>query len=922
MKNHVWSDGEHKSPSTVVTYPIAMLIKESAWNIEEIRSTYLEDISLDDVILVSLKYDTEKKVTAATKKDHIESMLRGLKAVGSKILYCADAEYFKTLTKKTKAAENLGYKFPCAIEGYEDMEVVLGINHKQVLYNPAIRPKLTISLDTLKSVIDGTYVEPGGNVLEDHYQFHDIGPDSMFVSEAAAYFGEQKFKNTEYIQLTRESYNHTHPSEWWFEELHNHPVITLDLETTSLDFWKAEITSIGFGVSETSARTRSVSRPVFDNGSRNAWATGTYAALKKFLKEYQGTIVYHNAAYDIKILLHTLWMRDLEDTEGMLQGLEVLTKNFEDTKIIAYLATNNTGGNKLGLKELAQPYLGNYSENIDFDSTQFKEGPYGGISNKITIILAHYNALDCVATMWVYNKYYPIMVADNQEDIYKTLMKPSLKTIIAAEMTGMSIDPRKVQALKEELEVTVDRAADKLRFHKLVDKFILVHQQKLMEKTNAKLKVKQYPLSHFNSVKFNPSSPDQVRELLYDIAGLPVIAKTKSKKASTQSKTLDRLHNHTSDKNTIELLNLLKIHSKATKILQAFIPAFTSAPLRHEPECFESLLFGNFNLGGTVSGRLSSSGPNLQNLPSGSQFGKLVKECFIAPKGWVMCGADFNALESRIDALTTRDPEKLKIYTDGYDSHSFNTYTYWPDQLPGIVDTAESVNTIQATHDHLRSKSKAVTFALQYGGTPITLVNNSGFSSDEACAVYDNYVEKYKVSMDYREAKIKQATIDGYVTVAFGLRVRTPLLASTILGNKVTPYRSEAEARTAGNALSQSYGLLTNRSANATMERVWKSKWRTSIKLIAMIHDANYFICKDDVECIEFLNNVLLEEMSWQELPEISHANVNLSAELEIYAPNWANAIAIPPGATSEDILQIAKDNRAEDYEHDAKKTA
>jgi hypothetical protein len=79
-------------------------------------------------------------------------------------------------------------------------------------------------------------------------------------------------------------------------------------------------------------------------------------------------------------------------------------------------------------------------------------------------------------------------------------MKPSLKTIIAAVMTGMSIDSRNVEALKEELEVTVDRAADKLRLNRLVQKFVLVHQQKLMDKTNAKLKVKQYPLSHFNSV--------------------------------------------------------------------------------------------------------------------------------------------------------------------------------------------------------------------------------------------------------------------------------------------------------------------------------------------------------------------------------------------------------------------------------------
>ena len=73
-------------------------------------------------------------------------------------------------------------------------------------------------------------------------------------------------------------------------------------------------------------------------------------------------------------------------------------------------------------------------------------------------------------------------------------------------------------------------------------------------------------------------------------------------------------------------------------------------------------LHGSFNLGGTVSGRLSSSDPNLQNIPAGSIYGKMIKKCFTAPEGWIMCGADFASLEDRISALTTKDPAKLKVY--------------------------------------------------------------------------------------------------------------------------------------------------------------------------------------------------------------------------------------------------------------------
>ena len=96
-----------------------------------------------------------------------------------------------------------------------------------------------------------------------------------------------------------------------------------------------------------------------------------------------------------------------------------------------------------------------------------------------------------------------------------------------------------------------------------------------------------------------------------------------------------------------------------------------------------------------MSGRLSSSNPNLQNIPSGSTYGKLVKRCFSAPKGWVFSGADFNALEDRINTLLTKDSNKLLVYTDGYDGHCLRAYYYWKELLPWVRqvdDTVECYN--------------------------------------------------------------------------------------------------------------------------------------------------------------------------------------------------------------------------------------
>ena len=128
--------------------------------------------------------------------------------------------------------------------------------------------------------------------------------------------------------------------------------------------------------------------------------------------------------------------------------------------------------------------------------------------------------------------------------------------------------------------------------------------------------------------------------------------------------------------------------------------------------------------------------------------------------------------------------------------------------------------------------------------------------------------------------RLHQATHDGYVTVAFGLRLRTPMMGRSVLGLDCTPKEVAAEGRTAGNAMGQSYGLLNNRAAAAFMKRVQASPFRYDIKPVALIHDAIYILIKNDPVVVEFANRVLIEEMSWQDLPELEHDTVKLGAEL------------------------------------------
>lgn len=202
-----------------------------------------------------------------------------------------------------------------------------------------------------------------------------------------------------------------------------------------------------------------------------------------------------------------------------------------------------------------------------------------------------------------------------------------------------------------------------------------------------------------------------------------------------------------------------------------------------------------------------------------------------------------------------------------------------------------------------RAKPPPLLLRKTYQGTYHTLMKNCGFPEEEAKSIEANFKDLYKVSIDWVQDKLKEASEIGHVTLAFGLRLRTPLLHQIMFGRSGVPFQAEAEGRTAGNAVSgQSYGLLTNRALMQFMERVRSSVHRNHIKPIAMIHDAIYLVIWDSLEVIEWVNTNLIECMQWQELPELKHDQIKLGAELEIYFPSWATPMKIPNKANTSVI--------------------
>lgn len=239
-------------------------------------------------------------------------------------------------------------------------------------------------------------------------------------------------------------------------------------------------------------------------------------------------------------------------------------------------------------------------------------------------------------------------------------------------MCGMPVRPSKIEALTSQIESLVAKEQKFLESTPEFQAAMLIQQQRTLDKANQKLKVKVKTLDDIPLDKLLLTSSDQMAILFFEVMQLPVLSKTaKTGKPSVSEESLQPLLDHNLPEHKKKIISSYLDWIRANKILSTYVPALNKAVLIGDDV---ALLFGNFSCSKQISGRLSSSKPNLQNLPAKSAYGKLVKACFVAPEGWLFGGADFNSLEDRISALLTKDPNKLRVYT-GHDLYEVTTPT-------------------------------------------------------------------------------------------------------------------------------------------------------------------------------------------------------------------------------------------------------
>ena len=838
---------------------VAILVPTKDFKKQAVEQNYIEPLEAmgiprEKILVLNLGHNAQGKYPVTDiVKPWLDNLARVLPRFNIKQLMVCEGTYFKRICNINKTDPHYGYMLQTI---WDDIKATPCPNYTSLFYNPNNKAKIDLAIRAMTLM----------------YQ----GKASIFNGDPA--------KNCIYPDTNQNIRD-------WIYALQGYKQLECDIETYSLKVDKAGLATIAFS---------------WDKEHGIAFRVGKNRAIRQHLKNffvnYQGKLVFHNAPYDTKVLIWELFMDHPMDYFGMLEGLHTIHRNLDDTKLLAYLSQNSTADTAYDLKSQAFEHTGNYA----IDITNIKDININD--------LLRYNITDCLGTAYCHERDYPIVMQD-QKQPYKEVFQPALKVITQMELCGMPMNMGQLLAVEIELD-------DIARMHyKAIKTDPIIHvvedtlRSRMAEKATAKLKTKVKIKEDYLHENFNPGSHPQLQVLLYDHLALPVLDKTDTGQPATGAKTLKALLGTFSKDHSTAGIRKLLDHiiewSEVSKILNTFIPAFKN-------NCIEKdgwhYLHGGFNLGGTKSGRLSSSKPNLQNLPStGTKYAKMIKSCFQAPpfdengveQGWICVGADFSSLEDRISALQTKDPNKLKIYTDGYDGHCLRAYSYFSDQMLDIdPDNVESINSIAEKYPDLRQDSKSPTFLLTYMGIAKGLKRTFGFTDDEAKAMEQKYHEMYKVSDEWVMDHIKEAQKTGYVELAFGLRLRTPILPQVVLESDSVPFQAHKEVKTAGNALGQSYGLLNTRAANEFMQRVWDSPYRYDVMPTCQIHDSLYFMVRNTLEVLEWVNRNLIECMQWNELPEIQHETVGLEAQLEVYYPSWADPIKIPNNASPAEIKQ------------------
>lgn len=348
----------------------------------------------------------------------------------------------------------------------------------------------------------------------------------------------------------------------------------------------------------------------------------------------------------------------------------------------------------------------------------------------------------------------------------------------------------------------------------LIDKETLLHHGERLKIQMARLQEEALALA---GKPFNLNSPKQLQEILYQDQQLPILAKTPTGQASTAESVLQELaYDYRLPAVIIEYRGL-------NKLVSTYIDAL---PKRINPKTHR--IHTSYNQAVTATGRLSSSEPNLQNIPIRSEEGRLIRKAFIAPAKHVILAADYSQIELRIMAHLSQDPNLLSAFSKGWDIHA------------ATASEIFSVNLSEVTHEQ-RRRAKAVNFGLIYGMSSFGLAKQLGVERQDAQHYIDRYFHRYPAVFDYMERTRQHAHEKGYVETLFGRR----LYLAEINARNIM--RQKAAERMAINAPMQGTAADIIKKAMIAVTACQNQQDPPMFRMIMQVHDELVFEVQEDV---------------------------------------------------------------------------
>ena len=525
------------------------------------------------------------------------------------------------------------------------------------------------------------------------------------------------------------------------------------------------------------------------------------AVLGPVIEENQDKIVGQNLKFDIPILSR--------------HGINI-TKFLADTMLMSYVL--NSTATRHGMDRLADYYL-NYTTTkyTDVTGTASKQISFAQVKLDVA---TDYAAEDADITLRLYNVLSPLLKEKPiQEKLLEDLEYPLVHVLSRVEQNGAKIDKKKLANHSKELSEKID------------------------ELSSAAFKIA--------GEEFNLDSPKQLLEILYEKLGLPVLKKTPKGQPSTNEDTLQRLSEE------YELPKIILQYRTLAKLKSTYTDSLINI---ENPKT--KRIHTSYQQAVTSTGRLSSTEPNLQNIPIKTAEGRRIREAFVPEKGNILISADYSQIELRIMAHLSDDKNLTHAFNNDIDVHSSTAA-----EVFGV--------SIEDVSQDQRRSAKAINFGLMYGMSAFGLTRQLGIPRGEAQEYLDTYFARYTGVRDYMDNIKAKAKEDKFVETIMGRR----LYLNEI--NAANGLRRQAAERAAINAPLQGSAADIIKKAMLDIDQLLLNEMQ-EVKMIMQVHDELVFECPKDSA------DIVMQKMK-DTMEKTVELNIPLIAEAAI-GSNWNEA--------------------------------